>query len=508
MPLTVAEALGIYPFSQSNIIAGMKGVDRWVTAVNVMDAPDIIDWVKPGELLLTTAYAIRDRLDQGPEIVAGLASKGCAGLAIKLGRFLDAIPREMVQLADQEGFPLIALPFEYTLADQMNALFPLLLDARPSDWAEWMRRSQVMTTLMHEDLPLSEWFVQLGRALPCPIYMESTAGESTRLNAKTRPAGSDRFAVRFHDHDFGWMHVDSEESSMPSAAGPLFQQAAALLGWRINMEISELSSTIWEYFRHPHDHVNFHNQLEQRGWKFPTQYRMVLSWVGDDRDGRAAGAMAPVADRPALISIEKILRTHPKMARYYGSHFRSDNMILSILDVTHHHEIGRELATVLNEIYGQLRSSLGKSVAVVLSDVVTNDTTDIAEAFRELWAYAQSYPFTTGGGVAFRRPWDLADLFSGMPPTSQIALAHQTLGPLLNNDPYSQELYSTLRTFLESDGQPAVTAKKLYVHRNTVTYRLDKIAEILRCDLHRLDTLLLLRMALHFWEGHQVRAGA
>ena len=313
MPLTVAEALGVYPFSQSRVIAGGQGMDRRVTAVNVMDAPDIIDWVKPGELLLTTAYAIRDRLDQGPEIIAGLAAKGCAGLAIKLGRFLDAVPAAMAASAEQSGFPLIALPFQHTLADQMNALFPLLLDSRPSDWVEWMRRSQVMTTLMHEDLPLSEWFVQLSRALPCPISMESSAGESVVLDGYAASRQGDRFPVRFHDHEFGWLHAETEDDAIRSDGVPLFQQAAALLGWRLNLEVAELSELIWEQMRHPQETVRFARELEHHGWRMPGRYRLAVSWIGEERDSRAIGAPPAISDRPGLSVLERSLRSHPRL---------------------------------------------------------------------------------------------------------------------------------------------------------------------------------------------------
>lgn len=39
------------------------------------------------------------------------------------------------------------------------------------------------------------------------------------------------------------------------------------------------------------------------------------------------------------------------------------------------------------------------------------------------------------------------------------------------------ELYSTIKVFLENNSNASVTAKKLYIHRNTLQYRIDKFLE-------------------------------
>ena len=39
------------------------------------------------------------------------------------------------------------------------------------------------------------------------------------------------------------------------------------------------------------------------------------------------------------------------------------------------------------------------------------------------------------------------------------------------------------------------TAEALFIHRNTLSYRMNKIKEILGCDIDRLDTCMLLRSA-------------
>jgi sugar diacid utilization regulator len=54
----------------------------------------------------------------------------------------------------------------------------------------------------------------------------------------------------------------------------------------------------------------------------------------------------------------------------------------------------------------------------------------------------------------------------------------------------------TLKAFLESNMNIAETIKKVYMHRNTFLYRIDKIKEILGMDLDNADTRLLLRIIM------------
>ena len=54
--LSVGEVLGVSTLNGARLIAGRAGLERIVQRLNVMEVPDILSWVKPNELLLTTGY--------------------------------------------------------------------------------------------------------------------------------------------------------------------------------------------------------------------------------------------------------------------------------------------------------------------------------------------------------------------------------------------------------------------------------------------------------------------
>ncbi|QIM15497.1 PucR family transcriptional regulator [Leucobacter insecticola] len=58
----------------------------------------------------------------------------------------------------------------------------------------------------------------------------------------------------------------------------------------------------------------------------------------------------------------------------------------------------------------------------------------------------------------------------------------------------------TLRTWLRNDAQPSRTCEELFIHRNSLSYRLRRIEELLGISLDTLDGRATCLMALRLVE--------
>jgi sugar diacid utilization regulator len=64
----------------------------------------------------------------------------------------------------------------------------------------------------------------------------------------------------------------------------------------------------------------------------------------------------------------------------------------------------------------------------------------------------------------------------------------ETVAPLIAyDDQYETELLRTLENFLDADGNVAKTAEKLFTHRHTIRYRLDRVRELSGLDVGSTD---------------------
>ena len=128
--VALAEVLRLPALAQARVVGGRGGLHRAVRAVNVMEVPDILEWVQADELLLTTAYPLRDDRLALDALVPRLAGRGLAGIAIKPARYIDAIPASMIEAADRHDFPLIELPSAASFNEIIRSVLTVILNSQ------------------------------------------------------------------------------------------------------------------------------------------------------------------------------------------------------------------------------------------------------------------------------------------------------------------------------------------------------------------------------------------
>jgi hypothetical protein len=62
-------------------------------------------------------------------------------------------------------------------------------------------------------------------------------------------------------------------------------------------------------------------------------------------------------------------------------------------------------------------------------------------------------------------------------------------------------LLTTLKTYLACDAHPSRTCEELFIHRNSLSYRLNKIEQLLGVNLSTIDGLTTCHLALSFTES-------
>ena len=129
MGVSVKEAMSIGGLAKCKIVAGEKGVDRTIKYVTVMEVPDTIQWLKGQDLLLTSLYPIKDDPEAMQTLVTQLHEKGSSALAIKTHRFVEQIPESIIQEANRLDLPIIEIEREISYLDIMTPLMNVILES-------------------------------------------------------------------------------------------------------------------------------------------------------------------------------------------------------------------------------------------------------------------------------------------------------------------------------------------------------------------------------------------
>lgn len=58
--MKVEDFLQLPKFQDFKLLAGNSGVTNQITGVNILDNPNALDWLSPGELIVTSGYFFKD----------------------------------------------------------------------------------------------------------------------------------------------------------------------------------------------------------------------------------------------------------------------------------------------------------------------------------------------------------------------------------------------------------------------------------------------------------------
>lgn len=128
MVLTVRKILEMGPLKRARILAGHQGLENEITFVNIMEVPEVARWMKGGEFLVTAGFPLKNDPLLRERIIEELHAKGVSAFGIKPGQYFDSIPDDLISHADKVGLPLIELPPDVPYMDFMLPIFETLIN--------------------------------------------------------------------------------------------------------------------------------------------------------------------------------------------------------------------------------------------------------------------------------------------------------------------------------------------------------------------------------------------
>ncbi|NLZ66351.1 MAG: hypothetical protein GX910_01615 [Clostridiaceae bacterium] len=121
--IQLGDILSIPMMQGAEVLAGERGLRNSIVSVNVIEVPDIVDWVRPGEFLLTTAYTFSDDIGALERMIPELKNKKVCGIGIKTHRYITEVPERVLNIANDIDFPIISIPVDVPYGDLIKAIF-------------------------------------------------------------------------------------------------------------------------------------------------------------------------------------------------------------------------------------------------------------------------------------------------------------------------------------------------------------------------------------------------
>lgn len=178
---------------QARVVAGEGGLKRPIRWAHIVDLPDVTPWVREGDLLLTTAFALKDNPEAQAALIPILAGKGLSGMIVALGTYFYDIPPDMISLANQLDFPIITLPWEIPFVEVTQAIHEYILHQQFDHIGKSLHIHEVLSRLVLEGKSLDDIVDSLATLLDRSVTIEDP---SLRVLAHASPGPIDELRRR------------------------------------------------------------------------------------------------------------------------------------------------------------------------------------------------------------------------------------------------------------------------------------------------------------------------
>jgi len=531
--ITVREVLELPALAGVRVLGGNAGLGRVVARVNVMEVPDILPWVKPDELLLTTGYPLRADPARLAGLVGALERRGLAALAVKLHRYLDELPADAVTAADRCGLPLLLLPDGVAFDDVLNQVLTAVLHRQAAvlERSEEVHRALVGVVL--EGGGLHELATETADVLSSPVLVTANDGRvlaeggDPRLLDAIRTAAcfdaSGRFrtereslGVHRHEDVGGWYavvpvvagRVDhgrivafARDRPLDSSDVHVLERAATVAALAVTKQLAVTAvegKYRGDFLRDVLSGRAGHRErvvahCESLGWDVDRPLVAVVAEL-DPVTGpvpRVGLELRPVQERFAA-AWEGAVRARDHRAPVVG--FTQE--VVALLGVPSDGDHERLVRDVVREVRGD--GGAGRRSFLTGVSRVAADPSGIPEAYEQARRAAHVGRQMSGpGAIAHFDALGAFRLLSLVRDPAELrGFVTETLRELATDEPEAADLRRTLQVLLDSNLNVAHAARELHFHYNTLRYRIGKLERILGPFTEDADLRLDLALAL------------
>ena len=511
--MTVQAALDLEVFERVplKVYAGEDNLHRTVRWVHPTEIPDIAQFLRGGEMLLTAGLGIGSGADEQRRYLAEIADADAAVLIVELsGRAFESMPEALIDAARERGFPLVGLDGELPFVEVSAQVHESITDQRVLDLSAYERLNATFMQLLLAGRDPVVFTDALAAEVGRPVALEDATCQVVAYSGAC--AQGDEVLAEWERHS----RIDHDSASTDGNANEAHnctRRAVVLRGER------------WGWL-----HV-LHDGTAVTGTSAYALDRatdgIAIALLGARESGaKSAQRQNALVNRLLLGDISGdafVVR-----ALRIGRDFR--DCALLVVFVARETPVGNSGDDAIEELCRAMHvpavvADLGEHTLAIIGLSRTSSEKQVVERLTALDVRAGlSRPVTAGqlptaveqarsaASVASARPEKAVHRFDDLGVLRLLAslaggpelarYIEDELGPLLKHDAKaSNPLLPTLRTYLSCDGNKSQAAQELFVQRRTLYYRLERITGLLGRSLDDPDTRQALVFAVR---GHDL----
>ncbi|MGM8211515.1 PucR family transcriptional regulator [Virgibacillus sp. W0430] len=126
--LKVSDVFDRTYFHNTEVVAGKGGLNECIRWVHILEITEIGHLLNGHELILTTGVGWQENEKLSLSFLKQLIDKKASGLCVELGTYIKEIPKDMIEMANRYNFPIISFKEEVRFIDITQDLNGLLME--------------------------------------------------------------------------------------------------------------------------------------------------------------------------------------------------------------------------------------------------------------------------------------------------------------------------------------------------------------------------------------------
>ena len=536
MGLEVNEMLKADYFKDFKVLAGHGGLNKQIQGMAILDAPDGYKWTKGRELVVSSGYIFKTNPGLLEAYINDEKFKEISGIAIKVDRYIKEIDRKILDRCDEYNIPFIYVPNEPSWMEIMNQLNVLVMNKKIKQFKIAGISTKTISDVSYQNRKINKILYQIEKEMNFPAMVYDVQNDKPYFSSpkfKTISAelnladfwdpsfkhtteilcdnlGITRF--RFFDKKYkspySWIKIPIviDETIKAyfvvlEAEGLIdyFDQFALRIGFLLIQSIYEqilVSQSLRDkgFKKFINDIVNEkiidNDTLLQRARELnlDTKAEYILV-IGKDRQTKTFTETETI-ERRFQSSFGEL------EARIALANQNSYLLLIPLDEKISKEDNLKKIKRAITQFNNSIKLDMPRiNLSFGISDIQASLEDICKSSKRALKALEMGKMIY--GDLDYITYSELGPLAWMDIKTDEINTMKNVLGDLLAKDK-DQELIRTLDTYLKSNMNYSVTAKKLFIHINTVRKRIEHINDLIDIDLEdpisRLKLELLLKI--------------
>jgi sugar diacid utilization regulator len=528
-------------FEDFKLLAGESGITNQITGVNILDNPKATDWLSPGELIVTSGYFFKESPEALIHFLESFSRLNIAAVCIKPKIYLNPLPKKLIKLCDELAIPLIEIPYGVAFSKIMHTVMNLLADSASetaqmaldinSKFMEYGLQGEGIDYLKQKlesflgnpliitnadwsllaNQPASAFYPYLRQQKSIAFFnqtlLSSIPTNVSQLKHPTHFVFKDGvngvlLPIFFNEVTYGYIIVLPHQRPLSQKDYIVLENSSIAIALKIvhQAEKERINNKVLrDFYRELLFGTKTIEELRSFDIEFDYDLAYVVFILSIETSSKSNDLLQQKYDEDLLMRTILNAVNHYQITSHFDLPvFKQGQQVIGL--VGHRDEVmsnETQQHKFFTEFHQYLLSFLANDAQVTIFIGSVQKLAELNQSYQEAKQMI-AYQTHTQNQLYFAKEFYLENfLYRHINQPDAYNLIEHYLSPLLTYDRETDShLIETLDVYLQQQQNLAATSRLLFIHRNTLLYRIEKIENLLGCSLTTPATAFNLTFAL------------